>query len=318
MREPPASRRPFGVRDPFLVRLLIPLARARTFARFFARRLYNRFDDDSVYFSAAAIAFNLLVTILPLALLMFTLSGLAFQGSEELRVIIREWMVDAGPLVPEGMVRDLQSTLSSASGAGITGLLGVITLLWLVSRLFGTIRTAFDRVFDVPEGRNPILGKLFDFLLALLVSISLFSASVMTTLALLVRDSPAGQIAGQWPLVGSLIGTGSARILGWVFVTLLYFMLFWAAPNRRVSLRQAGAATVLAALLSHVGTKFYLWTISRPDWGVVYGSLATVMATFLWVYWICVMLLASAEISQILHEWLKVRRSLRLVKPAAV
>jgi YihY family inner membrane protein len=248
---------------------------------------------------------------------MFTLSGLAFQGSEELRVIIREWMVEAGPLVPEGMVQDLQSTLSSSSGAGITGLLGVITLLWLVSRLFGTIRTAFDRVFDVPGGRNPILGKLFDFVLALLVSISLFSASVMTTLALLVRDSPAGQIAGQWPLVGRLIGTGSARLLGWVFVILLYFMLFWAAPNRRVSLRQAGAATILAALLSHVGTKFYLWTISRPDWGVVYGSLATVMATFLWVYWICVMLLASAEISQILHEWLKVRRSLRLVRPAA-
>ncbi len=285
--------------------------RVRAFLRFFFRRLYSKWDDDSVYFSAAAIAFNFLVTVIPLGLLLVTLSGFAYQGNAELRIFLGSWLEDAGPLVPDAINEDLENALFSGAGTGITGVVGLLTLFWLVSRLFGTIRTAFDRIFEVPRGRNPFLGKLFDFILALMVSISLFAALVMTTLASLVRDSLPGEIAARWPLVGRFVGTDSAEILGGVFIILLFFALFWAAPNRRVSLRQAGGATVLAAALAWTGTRLYLWSISSPDWGLVYGSLAAVMATFLWLYLMCVMLLASAEVSQIIHEWLHVKRSLR-------
>ncbi len=293
------------------------LRRSRVFLRFFARRLYNRWDDDSVYFSAAAISFNILVTVLPLGLLLVTLSGFAMQGSGELRDVVSTWLADAGPIVPDTLRTDVETSVFYGPGAGITGVVGLLTLFWLVSRLFGTIRTAFDRIFDVPSGRNPILGKLFDFFLALLVSFSLLSAFLMTTLASLVRESTAGQIAARWPIVGSLIGTDSARLLGSLFTLLLLFILYWAAPNRRVSFRQAATATVTAALLALLGTRLYLWTIAQPDWGLVYGSLARAMATFLWLYWISVILLAAAEISQIIHEWLGVRRTLRSVEKSS-
>ena len=286
--------------------------KAWTFLRFFSRRFYNKCDLDSVYFSAAAIAFNFLVTVIPLGLLLVTLSGFAYQGDGELREVLNSWMKGAGPLVPETMIEELERTIFSDASTSITGVLGLLSLFWLVSRLFGTIRTAFDRIYEVPRGRNPILGKLYDFLLALMVSISLFATLVMNTLASLVKDSIPGEIAARWPLVGRLVGTGSAGLLGGFFTLLLFFTLYWAAPNRRVSLRQAGLAAVLAAVASWIGTRFYLWSISRPDWGVVYGSLATVMATFLWLYLICVILLAAAEVSQVVHEWLHVRRSLRI------
>lgn len=283
-----------------------------TFLRFFSRRFYNKCDLDSVYFSAAAIAFNFLVTVIPLGLLLVTLSGFAYQGDGDLREVMNSWMEGAGPLVPESMTEELEKAFFSDTSTSITGVLGLLSLFWLVSRLFGTIRTAFDRIYEVPRGRNPILGKLFDFLLALMVSISLFATLVMNTLASLVRDSLPGEIAARWPLVGRLVGTGSAELLGGFFTLLLFFTLYWAAPNRRVSLKQAGLATVIAAVSAWIGTRFYLWSISSPDWGVVYGSLATVMATFLWLYLICVILLAAAEVSQIVHEWLHVKRSLRV------
>jgi membrane protein len=281
----------------------------RIFGRFFMRRLYNRWTDDNVYFSAAAICFNFLVTAVPLGLLVFTLSGYALQGSIELRDSLREWLQDAGPLIPGRLVGEIEDSLFSSTG--ITGILGVLSLFWLVSRLFGTIRTAFDKIFDVQAGRHPLLGKLYDFMLALLVSVCFAAGVLSTTAASLVRDSAAGRIASQWPLVGSLIGTGSAMILGLVFTFLFFFMLYWAAPNRRVSLRQAFVASLVAEVLCWLGTKMYIISISAPDWGVVYGSLATVMATFLWLYWICVILLASGEVSQIIHEWMGMRRALK-------
>jgi YihY family inner membrane protein len=292
--------------------LLARLRNARTFLRFFVRRLYSKWDDDSIYFCAAAIAFNVLVTVLPLGLLLVTLSGYAYQDNGDLREVMNSWLEDAGPLFPDDINQDLENTFFSGTRTSITGALGLLTLFWLVSRLFGTIRTAFDRIFDVPRGRNPFLGKLFDFMLALMVSISLFSALVMTTLASLVKESMAGEIAARWPVVGRFVGTDSAGLIGAVFILLTFFALFWAAPNRRVSLRQAGVATVLAAALSWIGTRLYLWSISSPDWGLVYGSLAAVMATFLWLYLICVLLLASAEVSQIIHEWVRMKRTLKI------
>lgn len=281
----------------------------RVFLRFFLRRLYNRWTYDNVYFSAAAISFNFLVTAIPLALLIITLSGFGVQGHSELRDTLRSWIENAGPLLPVTLTGDMEKVLFS--GTGITGLLGLLTLFWLVSRLFGTIRTAFDKVFEVTSGRHPILGKLYDFLLALLVSVCFAAAALMTTVASLVKDAGLGRVASQWPLLGSLIGTGSAVILGLVFTTLLFFTLYWAAPNRRVSIRQALVATVIAVIFTWAGTKLYVWSILQPDWGVVYGSVAAMMATFLWIYWICVILLAAAEVSQILHEWMRMRKALR-------
>jgi membrane protein len=289
--------------------LFLFLRRTRIFLRYFARRLYNKWTDDNVYFSAAAISFNFLVTALPLGLLLFTFTGFAFRGSGEVREALQQWLEGAGALMPPDLVSELEAVFFS--GTGITGLIGLLSLFWLVSRLFGTIRTALDRILDAPSGRNPILGKLYDILLAAIVTVCFLSAFFMTTVASIVRDSPMGRVAAGWPLVGGLIGTGPAKLIGAVFVLLLFFTLFWAAPNRRVSLRQAGAATVLATLFSILGTRLFLYSISRPNWGVVYGSLAALMGTFLWLYLICVILLASAEVSQIIKEWLGIRRTVR-------
>ncbi len=95
---------------------------------------------------------------------------------------------------------------------------------------------------------------------------------------------------------------------------LLFFTLFKAAPNRKVSIGQALLATVIAAVFTVLGTQIYMWVIGHPGWGVVYGALARVMATFFLLYWECVILLGAAEISQIVHEWHKVARTMRSIR----
>jgi len=45
----------------------------------------------------------------------------------------------------------------------------------------------------------------------------------------------------------------------------------------------------------------------------VYGSMARLIATFFLLYWECVILLGAAEISQIVHEWVSVRRTIRRI-----
>ncbi len=289
------------------------LHRSWIFIRFFGIRLYNRWNDDSVFFSAAAIAFNILITILPLGLMILTFSGIAFQEDEGLQQGLTNWLDTANPLIPDSTRNEIESAIFTGN-AGIPGIVGFVFLLWLGSRLFGTIRTAFDRIFEVSRGRNIVLGKLYDFFLALLVAFCFVFSLIFSTMARLVVDSPVGDIVSQWPLIGHLTGGGIAQILGITFTTLLFFTLFKAAPNRKVGIRQALLATAVAMVFTGLGTQAYIWVIAHPGWGVVYGSLARVMATFFLLYWECVILLGAAEISQITHEWRKVARTMRSIR----
>ena len=289
------------------------LHRSWIFIRFFGRRLYSKWNDDSVFFSSAAISFNVLITILPLGLMIIMFSGLAFQEDAGLQLGLTNWLDTANPLIPESMRSDIESAIFRGN-AGIPGIVGFLFLLWLVSRLFGTIRTAFDRIFDVERGRNIVLGKLYDFFLALLVALCFVSALIFSTMARLVVDSPVGDIVSQWPIIGRLTGGGLAEILGISFTALLFFTLFKAAPNRKVSIGQALLATIIAIVFTGLGAQTYIWVISHPGWGVVYGALARVMATFFLLYWECVILLGAAEISQIVIQWRKVSRTMKSIR----
>ena len=289
------------------------LHRLWIFIRYFGIRLYNKWNDDSVFFSAAAIAFNVLITILPLGLMIIMFSGLAFQEDEGLQHGLTNWLDTANPLIPESMRSDIESAIFRGN-AGIPGVVGFVFLLWLVSRLFGTIRTAFDKVFEVARGRNIVLGKLYDFFLALLVALCFLSALMFSAMARLVVDSPVGDIVSQWPIIGHLTGGGLAEILGISFTALLFFTLFKAAPNRKISIGQALLATIIAIVFTGLGAQTYIWVIGHPGWGVVYGALARIMATFFLLYWECVILLGAAEISQIVNEWRKVSRTMKSIR----
>ena len=78
---------------------------------------------------------------------------------------------------------------------------------------------------------------------------------------MLVVDSPVGDIVSQWPFIGHLTGGGLAKILGITFTMLLFFTLFKAAPNRKISIRQAFLATVIAAVFTGLGTQLYMWVM---------------------------------------------------------
>lgn len=288
------------------------------FAAYLRKRLYNRWNNDHVFFSAAAMAYNILVTVLPLGLLIISISGIALQQNADLQRGLQQWIDDANPFLPQGVGEDLERVFLHQSGiSGITGIVGLVFLLWLVSRLFGTIRTALDTIFDVPEGRHVVFGKLYDFFLAILIALCFVAAFVFTTAAQFVVDSPVGRFLAQWPVIGPLMTGLAARLLGPSFSLLLLLVLYWAAPNRKISRGQALMASVLSMVFIWLGTELYAWTISRPDWGVVYGSLAAVMATLFWLYWLCVIFLGAAEVSQIVHEWRRYRRSLSRVEKAS-
>jgi len=274
-------------------------------AKTFLRTLYRDWDRDGIYFCAAAIAFNILVTAIPLAVLIFAISSSVARGDPTLMEGFTNWLSELEPFVSYRVLSDLHEAVQDRSAA--VGFIGFVTLLWMVSRLFGTIRTALDRIFKAP-GRHMILGKLFDFLLAILVAVCFILAVLSTVGAKVAVESGVGRIIGGTPLFGPILSGFLGKVLSLTFAFLVYLLLYWAGPNRSIPLRLAVPTALGSTALTALGTSLYMWSISRPDWGFVYGSFIGIMATLLWVYWLCVIFLASAEVASIIHEMAAAKR----------
>lgn len=265
----------------------------------FFHRFYIGWGRDNIYFSAAAIAFNVLVTLIPLTVLIFQLSAFAVTGDLSFREEFISWLTGLNPFVPESIISDLEAAV--LGGGSTISIIGFVTLLWMVSRLFGTIRTALDKIFEAP-GRHIVLGKLYDFLLAVLVALCFILAAIFTISAKFAVGSSAGEFLTAMPLIGPALNGFITRILSFTFSFLVFFLLYWAGPNKAMSKRMSALTALLAVIISSLGTNIYMRAVSAPDWGVVYGSFLSIMATLFWLYWLCVIFIGSAEVSKVIHR----------------
>ncbi|MCK5787086.1 MAG: YihY/virulence factor BrkB family protein [Candidatus Sabulitectum sp.] len=270
----------------------------RNAGRFF-HRFYVDWSRDNVYFGAAAIAFNVLVTLIPLTVLIFQFSALAVMGDLSFREEFMNWLTGLNPFVPEAIVADLEKAV--LGGGPTISIIGFVTLLWMVSRLFGTIRTALDKVFEAP-GRHIVWGKLYDFLLAILVALCFIFAAVFTIAAKFAAGSQIGSYLTSMAVVGPALSGFLARILSLTFTFLVFFLLYWAAPNKAMPKRMSALMALLAMIMTSLGTSLYMWAVSAPDWGIVYGSFISIMATLIWLYWLCVIFIGSAEVGSVIHR----------------
>ena len=292
IRGKPSALFPLAVMKRFFRRLLRIIGT-------FLHAMYVEWGRDNVFFGAAAISFNVLVTLIPLTVMIFQLSALAAMGDLSVRDEFMNWLTELNPFVPQGIIADLEGAV--LRGSSTISIIGFAALLWMVSRLFGTIRTALDKVFEAP-GRHIVWGKLYDFLLAILVAVCFALAAVFTIAARLAVDSPVGAFLTSQPIIGPALSGMLAKVLSVTFTFLVFFLLYWAAPNKTMSKRLCVFTAVLAMVFSTLGTNIYMWAVSAPDWGIVYGSFIGIMATVFWLYWLCVIFIGSAEISAVIHR----------------
>jgi len=268
----------------------------RIAGRFF-HRFYLAWGRDNVYFGAAAISFNVLVTLIPLTVLIFQFSATVVMGDLSFREEFVNWLTGLNPFVPEAILVDLEKAV--LGGGSTISIIGFVTLLWMVSRLFGTIRTALDKVFEAP-GRHIVWGKLYDFLLAILVAVCFLFAAIFTITAKFAAGSQIGSFLTSMPMVGPALSGFLARILSLTFTFLVFFLLYWAAPNKAMPKKMSALMALLAMVVTTIGTEIYMRAVSAPDWGVVYGSFISIMATLIWLYWLCVIFIGSAEVGSVI------------------
>jgi membrane protein len=266
------------------------------------KHAFLAFTGDDCLQLAAAIAYYVLFSIVPLAIVTISVFGL-FLNSEHLRTQIVNHVLDVVPLSQTDGRAAVDRALSNVHRvSGPVAALGLIATLWTASAVFASVRKALNRVWRIAEHRPFAQQKLIDFAQLGLLAVFLLGSTILTGVLRTFRElapSNAGPLAGRSPLweIPSIALPASLTFVAFAF---LYRIVPAERPRWRDALPGALIATLLFEALKN---SFAFYVANFNNFDVVYGSLAGALLFLLYTYLGAAILLIGAEIARTLQRY---------------
>nr|MDP8942942.1 YihY family inner membrane protein [Actinomycetota bacterium] len=267
--------------------------RVRRYAAAFLRRAYT----DNLTGLSGMVAYQLLLSILPLALLALFFAGRVLQSAEVEESVLR----DLRDLFPGATRSALSAALDRIRG-GSTGL-GIVALVssvWIGASFWGALDTACCRIYHV-ECRSWVEQKRFA-LAMLVVVIAFMAATVLVPTVQSLLASGATDLPFGLAEVRELV-FGVTLVVGLLLLFLILCVIYWTVPNRRVPWRAVwpgAAGATLAIGIVDYAFPFYLSKIST--FTAVGTTFVFVVIVLLWFYALAFIILSGATINAMRFE----------------
>lgn len=284
----------------FGVRWKLPWRRIGRWISFYFRNLWNKASDDQVLFMASGIAFNVLVTIVPLLLISISILGIMIESSSAAREQILSFIQRVMPLASA----QAESLLFSlVEDRGLIGTVGLVGLVWAASRLFGSLRTVLEVVFEIPpEDRLGLVeGKIHDLKLVVVVG-TLFLLTISLTAALnWVRNYGVGFL-GLGALDISWFWSWVSTLLAFVITWLMFYFVYRYAPARWIPRGYAALGALFSGLLFELAKQLFVTYLSNfGRFLELYGSFTNLVVVAFWVYYSSVVFMLGGELARIVQ-----------------
>ncbi|HEY1360335.1 MAG TPA: YihY/virulence factor BrkB family protein [Thermoleophilaceae bacterium] len=261
---------------------------------------YRKAYEDNVTGLAGMVAYNLLLSVFPLALLALFIGGQVLQ-SDRLETSIFHDLRQLFPTATDATLTKLLDRVRDSS-AGF-GILAFVSSVWIGASFWGALDTAFCRIYHV-RCRKWLEQKRFA--LAMLVVVLLFMAATVAvpTLQSLLRTSAEDLPLGLSDISRLVYAVSLAAGLLLLFAILC--VVYWTVPNRLVPWRAiwpgAGGATLAIGIVD-AAFPAYLNNISTiARFGTTFVFVVIVL---IWFYALALIILGGGIINAMrfeLHE----------------
>ena len=255
--------------------------------------------EDQAPTLGAALAYYTVFSLAPLLIIAIAIAGLVF-GQEAARGQIfdqlRGLLGDASGKAMQDMVQNANQ--KPATGI-IAALIGVVTLLFGASGVFGQLQTSLNAIWGVqPKPGRGILGLVQDRILSfgfiLVVGFLLLVSLLLTAGMALVSSWIGGLMPGSETLAYTL-----NIVLSLSMITLLFATIFKFLPDAKIAWHDVWIGAFLTAVLFTVG-KFALGLyIGKSGVASSYGAAGSLIVLLLWVYYSSQILFFGAEFTQV-------------------
>lgn len=261
----------------------------------FGKSVLDTYGASAGGLLANGLAFSALFAAVPTTLLMLGIAGFV-ATDPDFQAELAARLAATFPPLADLFLDGLQAV---SNGAGVSSIIGVIGVVWAISQFYGTLDTAFARIFHgVPErdmARRTLRGFLWVLLLGGIVIAAVIVAALASTLDALV---PA-RVPIAHAIASIVTSPLTILALAVVVVALAYRVLPARAPSWRSILPPAVVVGVLLALLTYA---FRLLVPVLVGSAAVVGSLAAGFIALAWLSFVFQGVLMGAAAVKVLED----------------
>ena len=245
--------------------------------------------DNLTY--AASIAYYALLSLFPIAMLLFAILGTVTADTRD-RSVVLDFVLHYFPTQFQFITVQLDSFRENVVGFSIAG---TIALIWGSLGFFGALSTAVNYAWRVKEDRSFWRQKLLSFLMLLVAGALLVAAVLLVSASQLIGSTWFARVLSQFPGLMVLRGLALRNATTGMFI-LVVGLIYYFVPNASVRFRDVWVGAFLTGLLwkgALFGLAWYMRDMSR--FTQINGSIAAVVVFLVWVYVQAIILLYGVE-----------------------
>jgi membrane protein len=244
-----------------------------------------------VHTYAFSVAANAILSLFPFIVLMLTLCRRVFRSQAMSNVVV-EMMRSFLPTGQDFVIRNMQLLTHPKKG---TQVFSLVMLLVSSTGVFLPLEVALNDVWGVKKGRNYLHNQAVSlglaFSVGVLAMLSVASTAAQSTLLNWVFFGHTDNAIYQFALNGAM------RFFAGIAGILLFFLIYWVLPNRKVPARAVLPTAVVVGLLWQALKWLYVQALPKLDFQSVYGPFYISVGLMMWAFLTGLLLLAGAHFS---------------------
>jgi membrane protein len=242
-------------------------------------QILSETSQKNVPFMAAGIAYNAVLSLAPLLIILLLVVSLTGGGLENRLVTLTE------ELLPGPIADVVDEIFQSESGTSSASLVGLVVLTWGTLKVFRGLDIAFSEIYETTE-RNSFADKLIDGLVVFVAIVAAVLATVGTTAAFVRFEA----------FLPSVRGLTTPVLIGGLVVTFL--PMYYRFPDADLGWREIVPGTVVAAV-GWAAFQALFRVYLQFGGGGTGGFFGGVVIVVTWLYFSSIILLLGAVINAV-------------------
>jgi len=246
-----------------------------------------RFIKEDTFTQSAALAYYMVFSLPPMLLIIFWTVGLWYKEA-----IVREAVFDEfGVLIGQDGAKQLMTTiegLSSSKPTWAAAIIGMVTLLFMISTVFVTIKQELNRIFEVEVNKSLKQGiwmMLLDRFLSiamlsvfgLILTLSMVVSAIITSFSEMIKDWIGDYT--EWLM---FINSVAVNL---IVLTLLFALTYRYMPDSRLKWSDTWFGAFFTAILFVAGKALIAFFIANSQVANFYEAAGSILVLMLWVFY---------------------------------
>ena len=247
-----------------------------------------------VHTYAFSVAANVILSLFPFIVMLLTISRVVFH-SNSMGQVVSDMMTNFLPSNQSFIMRNMELLAHPHKGVQVYS---VIMLLISCTGVFLPLEVALNGVWGVRKNRSYLHNQLVSISLAFLIGLLAMASVALTAAQRTVLNAAffGHTDNAAYRLISSFIDGSVLNIMGAIAGILIFFLIYWILPNRKVPARAVLPTAIVVGLLWEAA-KLYVMLLPRLDFESVYGPFYVSVSLMIWAFLSGLLLLAGAHFS---------------------